>query len=163
MIGTSCLAFRRSALSRLLPIPETLRSQAEAYLTALIIFVALVVALSEFLAKYRLHGSNLFHAREGEAARGRIEHRIEIRSALLTEVRKWIERNMRDVASSELEAHVKQWTKSRELGGLELHKPSNWRYFRHLWEFPRVYGEIMSPWHGFYSLHSGLQRFGFRL
>src|SRR5271170_1486806 len=59
MVGTSCLAFRRSALSKLLPVPEALRSQADAYLTALLIFVAPVVALPEFLAKYRLHGTNL--------------------------------------------------------------------------------------------------------
>jgi len=40
MMGTSCLAFRREALQKLLPVPESLRFQADAYLTALVIFVA---------------------------------------------------------------------------------------------------------------------------
>ena len=39
MVGTSCLAFRRAALEKLLPVPEALRSQADAFLTALIIFM----------------------------------------------------------------------------------------------------------------------------
>ncbi len=59
MVGTSCLAFKREALQKLLPVPESLRFQADAYLTALIIFVAPVVAVTEFLGKYRLHGADL--------------------------------------------------------------------------------------------------------
>jgi glycosyltransferase involved in cell wall biosynthesis len=62
MVGTSCLAFRRNALKGLLPVPEGLRSQADAYLTALIIFVAPVAAVSEFLGKYRLHGTRALRA-----------------------------------------------------------------------------------------------------
>jgi glycosyltransferase involved in cell wall biosynthesis len=60
MIGTSCLAFRREAVQKLLPVPESLRFQADAFLTALIIFVAPIAAVPEFLGKYRLHGANLF-------------------------------------------------------------------------------------------------------
>ena len=51
MAATSCLAFRREALQKLLPVPESLRFQADAYLTALVIFVAPVVAVPEFLGK----------------------------------------------------------------------------------------------------------------
>src|SRR6266436_3776638 len=57
MVGTSCLAFRRAVLKDLMPVPEALRSQADAYLTALVIFIAPVVAVPEFLGKYRLHGA----------------------------------------------------------------------------------------------------------
>jgi len=60
MVGTSCLSFRREILNQLMPVPETLRFQADAYLTALVIFVAPVLALPEFLGRYRLHGANLF-------------------------------------------------------------------------------------------------------
>ena len=48
MVATSCLAFRRSALDKILPVPEALRSQADAYLTALIIFVAPVTPFQSF-------------------------------------------------------------------------------------------------------------------
>lgn len=151
MVGTSCLAFRRSASHSLLPVPEALRSQADAYLTALIIFVAPVVALPEFLAKYRLHGASLFQTDQRGGAKDRIENRLEMRSALLAEIRRLIECNVRNVASSDLRAYLTQWTKSQELDASELHKPGHWKYFRHLWEYPRVYGEIMTSRHRLYS------------
>jgi hypothetical protein len=69
--STSCLAFRRAALEKLLPVPAALRSQADAYLTALIIFLAPVVALTEYLGKYRLHATNLFQTEGKSASRGR--------------------------------------------------------------------------------------------
>lgn len=151
MVGTSCLAFRRSALSQLLPVPEGLRSQADAYLTALIIFVAPVVALPEFLAKYRLHGANLFQKNNGGTARDGIEHRLAMRAVLMTGIRTWLERNGHDLASPDLRAYLKQWMKAQELDGFELHKPSRWEYFRHLLEYPHIYGEIMSARHRLYG------------
>jgi glycosyltransferase involved in cell wall biosynthesis len=151
MVGTSCLAFRRTALSRLLPVPETLRSQADAYLTALIVFVAPVAAVPEFLARYRIHGANLFQANGGEAARGVIEHRMAMREVLLTEIQKWLERNGHNPSSNDLQAYLKQWTKAQELDGFRLHKPSRWNYFRHLLEYPRIYGEIMTARHQLYG------------
>jgi glycosyltransferase involved in cell wall biosynthesis len=157
MVGTSCLAFRRTALSKLLPVPEALRSQADAYLTALFIFVAPVAALPEFLAKYRLHGANLFQANEGEAARGAIEHRMAMRAVLLREIQKWLERNGHNLGSNDLHAYLKQWTKAQELDGFKLHKPSRWRYFLHLLEYPRIYGEIMTARH---RLFGYVQAFG---
>lgn len=157
MVGTSCLAFRRSALSKLLPVPEALRSQADAYLTALIIFVAPVAALPEFLAKYRLHGANLFQAGEGEAGRESIEHRVAMRAVLLTEIQKWFERNGEDTSSPDLQAYLKQWTKAQELDGFKLHKPSRWNFFLHLLEYPRVYREIMTARHRLYAY---VQAFG---
>src|SRR5208282_309560 len=151
MVGTSCLAFRRDALNKLLPVPEALRSQADAYLTALIIFVAPVVALPEFLAKYRLHGTNLFQASAEGASREVIEHRMEMRAALMAEIRAWLERNGHDLASPDLKAYLKQWTKAQELDGFKLQKPSRWKYFLHLIEFPRIYAEIMSSRHRLYG------------
>jgi glycosyltransferase involved in cell wall biosynthesis len=151
MVATSCLAFRRSALSKLLPVPVALRTQADAYLTALIIFVAPVVALPEFLAKYRLHGTNLFQIEENTLARGRIEHRMAMRAALSSEIRAWLERSGHDLASTDLSAYLKQWEKAQELDRFGLQKPSRWDYFRHLLEFPRIYGKIMSPRHRLYS------------
>ena len=144
MVGTSCLAFRRNSLKVLLPVPEVLRSQADAYLTALIIFVAPVAALPEFLAKYRLHDANLFQANNGRARRDGIEHRMAMRAVLLAEIRTWLKRKGHDVVSRDLQAYLKQWTKAQEVDDFELHKPSRWEYFRHLLEYPQIYGEIMS-------------------
>lgn len=151
MIGTSCLAFRRSALDSLVPVPEVLRSQADAYLTALVIFVAPVAALPEFLAKYRLHETNLFQTQGGVVARDVVEHRMEMRAALLTENRTWLSRNGYDLSSPNLHAYLKQWTKAQELDSFELCKPNRWKYFRHLFEFPGIYAETMSARHRIYS------------
>lgn len=151
MVGTSCLAFRRNALHLLMPVPEALRSQADAYLTALVIFVAPVVALPECLAKYRIHGANLFQAHTEEAARDAVEHRIAMRAGLLTEIRAWLERNGRDLSAPDLSAYLKQWTKAQEVDCFRLRKPNRWKYFRHLHEFPRIYGETMSARHRLYS------------
>ncbi|MGC1483807.1 MAG: glycosyltransferase [Candidatus Acidiferrum sp.] len=151
MVGTSCLAFRRSALTKLLPVPEELRTQADAYLTALIIFVAPVTALPEFLAKYRIHGTNLFHMGKGKPARDRLEHRMAMRAILSAEIGAWLGRNGHDLASPDLKAYLKQWTMSQEADGFALSEPNRWSYFRHLIEYPRTYGRIMSSRHRLYS------------
>jgi glycosyltransferase involved in cell wall biosynthesis len=151
MAGTSCLAFRRNALKELLPVPETLRSQADAYLTALIIFVAPVVAVPEFLGKYRLHGANLFQSDAGRATLGQIEHRIAMRGALLAEIETWLRKHGKDVSSRDIRAYLKQWSKAQERDEFALRAPGRWEYFRHLLEYPRIYGEIMTDRHRAYS------------
>lgn len=79
------------ALYELLPVPEAPRSQTDAYLAALIIFAALVIALPEFIAKYRLHGANLFLINEDKTAGDRIKHCLAMRAVLPSEIRVWLE------------------------------------------------------------------------
>lgn len=151
MASTSCLAFRRDALKELLPVPEALRSQADAYLTALIIFVAPVVAVPEFLGKYRMHGANLFQINGKGAPRSQAEHRMAMRAALLKEIEKWLKGRGLNVDSRDMRAYLKQWTKAQERDGFALSPPGRWQYFRHLVDFPRTYGEIMTGRHRAYS------------
>lgn len=150
MASTSCLAFRRETLAKLLPVPETLRSQADAYLTALVIFVAPVVAVTEYLGKYRLHATNLFQANAERVSRNQIEHRMAMRTALLAEIEKWLRTNGQDTRSADLLAYLTQWKKAREQDGFALEAPGRWKYFRHLLGFPRTYGEIMTRRHRAY-------------
>ena len=56
---TSCLVFRRDALADLIPMPESMRIQADAYLELLAVLITPVRALPEELAVYRIHGKNL--------------------------------------------------------------------------------------------------------
>jgi glycosyltransferase involved in cell wall biosynthesis len=151
MASTSCLAFRRTALEQLLPVPERLRSQADAYLTALVIFHAPVVAVGDYLGKYRLHGTNLFQTNGQQAPRGQIEHRMAMRAALLGEIENWLRKSGRDVRSSDLRAYLTQWRKALESDGFALEAPGRWKYFRHLLSFPWTYGEIMTRRHQVYS------------
>ena len=151
MVGTSCLAFRREALNNLLPIPDALRSQADAYLTALIIFVAPVVALTEYLGKYRLHATNLFQTEGKQTSRGQIEHRMAMRAALLGEIENWLRANGQDLRAEDLRAYLTQWKKAQEQDAFALKAPGRWKYFRHLLGYPRTYAEIMTRRHRVYS------------
>ena len=151
MVATSCLAFRREALEKLMPVPEVLRTQADAFLTALIIFTAPIVAMPEFLAKYRIHGSNLFQVNSTGDTSSRIEHRMQMRAALLAEIRDWLARNGQDPDAPNLQAYLKQWVKAQEADEFALRSPGRWRYARHLFEYPRIYGENMSFRHRLFS------------
>jgi len=151
MVGTSCLAFRRAVLKELMPVPEALRSQADAYLTALVIFVAPVVAIPEFLGKYRLHGANLFQTDAERTSRSQIEHRMEMRAALLSSIQEWLKSHGHNLSSSDLRAYLKQWTQAQERDGFALRAPGRGELFLHLMDFPRTYGEIMTARHRAYS------------
>jgi len=151
MVGTSCLAFRREALQEILPVAKGLRFQADAYLTALIIFVAPIVALREFLGRYRLHGANLFLADSDQTSKPQLERRIAMRQTLPCEIEKWLRAHGRRVDSSSIRAYLKQWTLAQEKDEFALESPGRWRHFRHLLQFPRTYGEIMTPRHRIYS------------
>ncbi len=150
MVGTSCLAFRRAVLKELMPVPEALRSQADAYLTALVIFIAPVVAVPEFLGKYRLHGANLFQTDDGRPSPSQIERRIAMRAVLLSSIQGWLKSQGYDLDSADLRAYVKQWTQAQERDRFELNAPGRGRFFRHLLDFPLTYGEIMTARHRAY-------------
>lgn len=147
MVGTSCLAFRRNTLKGLLPVPEALRSQADAYLTALIIFVTPVAAVPEFLGKYRLHGANLFQTSAEQTSRSQLEHRMAMRAALLSSIQDWLGNHGLGRDSPDIRAYLKQWIKAQERDGFAMNAPGRWRYFKHLVEFPQIYGEIMTGRH----------------
>lgn len=151
MVGTSCLAFRREALKQLLPVPEALRLQADAYLTALVIFVAPVAAVTEFLAKYRVHGENLFQINVGTGSVAKIESRISMREVLLGAIPDWLQRNGENTSSSQIRGYLKQWQMAQESDGFVLKTPGNWKYFLHRLTLARAYGEIMTRSHRVYS------------
>lgn len=151
MSGTSCLAFRRDIVKQLMPIPPELRSQADAFLTALIIFVAPVVAVPEYLAKYRVHETNLFAMGDERNQHKRLKHRMEMRSLLQGEIESWLQTKGYDLKERGIRAYLKQWDKAQEADRFALTAPGRWRYARHLYEFPRIYGENMTARHRFYS------------
>jgi glycosyltransferase involved in cell wall biosynthesis len=156
MIATSCLSFRREVLKYLAPVPEALQFQADAFLTALVIFVAPVAALPEYLGKYRVHGANFFQASGKNVVRSQVERRIAMRTELHQEIRDWLQGHGHDVSSTALRRYLKQWILSNEQDEFSLAGPGRWRYFRHLLEFPRTYGEIMTPRHRTYSYMKAL-------
>jgi len=59
--GTSRTAVRKSALQRILPLPDSLRIEADLFLLALL-WVGNISSINKCLTMYRVHDSNLFHS-----------------------------------------------------------------------------------------------------
>jgi glycosyltransferase involved in cell wall biosynthesis len=140
---TSFLAFRRSALELLLPIPEALTIQADAHLSGLIVFVAPIVAVPDFLAVYRVHGTNLF-ADQSESCRLRRDLRMRTRRALVDGMRNWLSERSYDLRRPDLHAYFKQWDLSQEKEEFAVTPPSRLGISRHLIEYARYYGPQLS-------------------
>jgi hypothetical protein len=76
---------------------------------------------------------------------------MAMRKVLLESVRGWLMRSGHDIESRKLQCYLKQWTKAQEVDGYALRAPTRWKYFRHLVEYPKIYGGIMSSRHRLYS------------
>jgi len=105
---TSTLAFRREALKVLLPVPEGLKIQADAYLAALVVFLGPVIGVEEPLAVYRVHGKNLFHGSGSAGESERLLRRIATRKVFITEVSGWLARSGRNVAREPIRSYLTQ-------------------------------------------------------
>jgi hypothetical protein len=140
---TSFLAFRRSVLELLLPIPEKLTIQADAHLSGLAIFLASVVAVPECLAVYRVHGENLF-AEASPANNRRRELRLRTRRALVVGMKRWLSERGYDLRSADLFANFNQWDLSQEKDEFIAASPGRMTTSPHLVEYARYYGPQLS-------------------
>lgn len=61
-LGTSRMTIRKTALSQILPVPESLCIEADEFLFTLAAVIADVLILTESLTFYRLHSANLYQA-----------------------------------------------------------------------------------------------------
>jgi glycosyltransferase involved in cell wall biosynthesis len=143
---TSGLAFRRTCLEELGAVPETLRIQADAYLSGLVIFVAPVVAIDESLAVYRIHGQNLFHAQgcDASGARAGIERRIATRGELVKGMTDWLRAHGYETERGELREYLSQWVLAQEVDRFTIEAPGRLEFFRHLWRSAVCFGARVS-------------------
>jgi glycosyltransferase involved in cell wall biosynthesis len=96
---TSSLAFRRSVLKEIFPIPESMRTQADAYVELTAVLIARVLAIEEDLAVYRIHGENLC-AGDFRAANADVATRLVVAtSTVRREVRQWVRAHRRRVGN----------------------------------------------------------------
>ncbi|MEL6260123.1 MAG: glycosyltransferase [Cyanobacteria bacterium J06626_6] len=65
--ATTGLCFRREVLAKVLPMPEDIRISADQFLRLSAAFLSPGMLLSEAIAVHRIHGKNLFAAREDTA------------------------------------------------------------------------------------------------
>jgi glycosyltransferase involved in cell wall biosynthesis len=154
---TSTLAFRRSVLERILPVPEELVIQADAHLSACAIFVARVYYIQEPLTVYRIHGSNLWNAGESQERPDRVRQRMNTTRSVGKGVRAWLQNNGFDTSRSDLKAFFLLWKLSGDGDEFKLSPPGRLRFVRHLLAYPRHYGLRMTWRH---KLVSYLNAFG---
>jgi glycosyltransferase involved in cell wall biosynthesis len=86
---TSCLAFRRKVAEMVLPIPESLRLQADGYIELLAVLLAPAVAIPKALSVYRVHGRNLYYAGDGAGTAEARAIRARSHQNLMSEVTAW--------------------------------------------------------------------------
>jgi glycosyltransferase involved in cell wall biosynthesis len=144
---TSALAFRRSSVAPLLPIPEALTIQADAHLAGLVIFLAPIIAINDSLAVYRIHGTNLFHASSGVADLQRTRRRVETRKALVEEMKAWLVAHGRSLSEPDLIDLFMQWKLRQEEDEFHITRPSRGRLFRHLWQHNKYFRPRNNPRH----------------
>jgi FkbM family methyltransferase len=129
--STSCLAFRREALGRILPMPESFRFLADTYIASLIPLVTPVLAVVEALTIYRVHGGNQF-SKITPLTEEEKHQRIDILGTIGKEVKAWIGRHKWDVKQPETRLYFAEWFLAMEETQFLLRPPSRFGFFSFL-------------------------------
>jgi len=152
---TATLAFRRGVLQRLLPIPQSLVVQADAHLSACVVFVAPIVYIDQPLTVYRVHADNRWnwagnspagcHIFEGDpAAKARLQRHVITTRAISEGVREWLKENGFDVNRPAFRAFLMRWIIASRASEFALSPPGRLRFFRHLLEQSWYFGAVMT-------------------
>ncbi len=125
----SCTSFRRNTLNSLLPIPDSIRMLADAYLVILVPLVSPILALPEPLTIYRIHGSNSYYADEQRMSQQARTIRGQQILTLIDSLFGWLARNQ----SVEKQRHVKffrnRWDLLSKSLKFQNDPPGRWRSF----------------------------------
>lgn len=144
----SSLAFRKSVLEGVLPIPEAITIQADGYIQALALFLASVAAIDEPLGVYRFHGSNLYFLSHAEKDKDKDTERRKRRAltlhAIVEGLREWFRLHDYDLAQPAVRATLSRWTTILEREEFAITPPGRIRFFRHLLESNRNHLSLMT-------------------
>jgi glycosyltransferase involved in cell wall biosynthesis len=83
-LGTSRVAIRNRILQMVVPIPESLRIEADEFMSAVAVALGECILLVEPLAYYRLHDKNLYQFREQD--KSRMQNKMMALGSLTTEL-----------------------------------------------------------------------------
>jgi len=106
---TSSMVFRRQALGRILPMPETIRIQADTYVSLIAPLLTPVCAIEEPLSVYRVHGQNLYHSQGRPLSPEQQERRRSTRIILSRELKSWAGSHRDCSGSPEARLFLNQW------------------------------------------------------
>ncbi len=137
-------AYRRKALEAILPLPEEVRMLADGYLDVLIAFNSPVLAIPEYLAAYRFHGNNNFHADEQEMPRETRKSRIDKWEVLIVAICKGLADKGFTREQPPVRSFLDRLTLRQEQDKFKLQAPGRLRFFRHLMLYNRCYGPHLS-------------------
>lgn len=140
---TSCVSFRRAVLAPLLPIPESIRMNADCFLVALVPFLAPVKAIPEFLTTYRIHGANAYYSDKLQDVMEVHSRRAAIWERVITEMNAWLDAHGLTNDSAAVRSMRDRWTNLLERESFFLEPPGRMRFFRHLM---RSYRYERSSW-----------------
>jgi glycosyltransferase involved in cell wall biosynthesis len=141
---TSSLAFRRSVLEKILPVPETVRIQADGYMQVLAAFLAPVLAIDECLAVYRVHGANLYFLSEAGKDTEKRKLRAATLGAIVDGLRDWFRSNGYDLREPAVRTTLSRWKTMQEREEFAVASPGRVRFFLHLLESYRNYLPLMT-------------------
>ena len=141
--ATSALAYRRSGLGALLPIPEILTGHADSYVSAIAVLKGPVISVNEPLARYRIHGGNLYSFQHGDQQRA--ERRLAQMETFVREVEREIAALRPSYPGAGLDAYLERFRLielehrffTRGAGRLE--------FFLFLQRHSRVFGALWTP------------------
>jgi Glycosyl transferase family 2 len=129
---TSSLVFRRSALEKLMPVPEPCSFMHDAYLITTVLFLGPVAAVPDCLTKNRVHGANLWFA-EGEPGPEVLSRRVPAREAAIKAMRNWLRVNAPGRLRPQARFLLCRWRLIQDDEEFHLRAPGRFRTFRHSW------------------------------
>jgi glycosyltransferase involved in cell wall biosynthesis len=137
VLPTSSLVFSREVLARMMPMPDWIRLQADAFLALLVVFLAPVEAISEELCVYRIHGKNLF-ATDARAS-GQQQKHLSMRKAIYNAVKTWLADHDFDLNRRDIMIFFERLSLFLEVEEFEYIAPSRAEFFNYMSRYTRLY------------------------
>jgi glycosyltransferase involved in cell wall biosynthesis len=138
VMPTSSLSFSHEVLARMMPMPEVIRLQADAYLALVAVFLAPVASVPENLSVYRLHGKNLHASGLRDAAKAQ-EH-FRMRKVIFAEAKKWLGEHGFDANRDDVRVFFGQLDFFLASDEFVIKPPGRIEFFQHLRRQNRLYG-----------------------
>ncbi|MCU1242655.1 MAG: putative glycosyl transferase [Candidatus Acidoferrum typicum] len=131
----SSLCFRRTAISPLLPIPETIRMLGDSFLGSLTPLLWPILAIPEVLALYRIHGRNSYSISDTQIPIENAKSRLQMRQILVNAMKKWLADSGYTKKELPVRAFLNHWRFALETEGYFIRPPGRFRFFWFLvWE-----------------------------
>ena len=136
---TSAIALRRSSLGPLLPIPDRIRMIADCFLVQLIPLLAPILALSEPLVIYRIHGGNqgahcsgdgsVYYADPQQMLLEKRKSSLRQWKILFEAMREWVRKNGYNMRQAPLLYFAIRWYQHEKMEEFRVNPPGRLRFF----------------------------------